>query len=145
MLTPLEIESADSDFDNVTKLALQTLVRNSIRYKSNPQLFADFNTRLEAIDASIDPKDTIKVQQINAMFAKITELGAVDVSFLGGGGEEAMRYSQAENRENMINYIIAVLYSVSEGIVSYYDEDTIVVTTFGGYGVAQRDVKGDFL
>lgn len=143
MLTKGEITTASNVLDETDVLMLVSLIRNSVRYRSNPFIFAGLE------EAIISLSGTIKARQINAMLAKIEALGVGEVAIKGG--EDSLYYSQAQEREAMLNYILSVLYSISEGnflIIPDGLSDAEIQFLLGRYSTyraGQRPIKANLI
>lgn len=133
MLTRQEITIEPNALDITAVNMLLPLVRNGIRYRTNPSLFSNIQTKIASTVG------TVKAQQINGALRKIEEIGGGDTNIRGG--EDALDYSKSRDRELWVNYIIGVLYVVSEVGSGF----AIEAGSGGGTLVAQRDVVGDLI
>lgn len=133
MLTKSEITSASNQLDETDIALLLPLIRNTKRYRDNLPLFSDLESVIE------DANGTVQAKQINAVLAKVIALGPGEVGI--NGGEDALNYSQAREREALVNYIISILYEVSELNILRFE----VKGADTDYKIGQRNIIGDFL
>lgn len=101
MPTLAEITAASSTITSIARAQTIALVRSSARYIANPG-------RYPGLESRIDSVTTVQAQQINAALAGIDSVGDGTVGITGG--EDAVDYSQSRDREQLLDYIISVLY-----------------------------------
>lgn len=87
---------------DVAQAQLLALIRSSPRYKAQPDFY-----KLPA-DAIAEADGTVKARQLNAALALVDTVGDGTVALTGG--EEGVDYDQVRDREQLVDYIISVLY-----------------------------------
>ena len=102
MPTLAQITAADDTLTATAQAQLLALIRGSNRYKAQPDFYKLPADAIEAADG------TVKAQQLNAALALIDTVGDGTVALTGG--DEGVDYSQERDKEELINYIISVLY-----------------------------------
>lgn len=102
MPTLLQITNASVTLTATAQAQLLALIRGSDRYKRNPGFYELPATAITAASG------TVKGQQLNAALALVDIVGDGTVAL--AGGEDAVDYSQERDREQLIDYIISVLY-----------------------------------
>lgn len=102
MPTRAQITSADDTLDELAQAQLLALIRGSNRYKLHPDFYELPATAIAAASG------TMKGQQLNAALLLIDGVGDGTTSL--EGGEDAVNWSQARDREQLIDYIISCLY-----------------------------------
>lgn len=102
MPTRAQITSADDTLDELAQAQLLALIRGSNRYKLHPDFYELPATAIAAASG------TMKGQQLNAALALIDVVGDGTVAL--SGGDDAVDFDQARDREQLIDYCISVLY-----------------------------------
>lgn len=132
MLSKDQITAASSVIDETDVAMVMAVIRGSTKYKDNPVFYADIQTRIEDLDG------TVQAKMVNAALAAIVDLGigVVEIDQRRVGGSDGLYYSQVLERNALVDYIIGVMYP------EFFESVTIGTdgTTYGSYGVAQREV-----
>jgi hypothetical protein len=102
MPTLAQIAAASTDLTDVAQAQLLALIRSSPRYKAQPDFY-----KLPA-EAIADADGTVKARQLNAALALIDTVGDGTVALTGG--EDAVDFDQVRDRDQLVDYIISVLY-----------------------------------
>lgn len=102
MPTLAQIAAADDTLSAAAQAQLLALIRGSNRYKAQPDFYA---LPADAIEAA---SGTVKGQQLNAALALVDVVGDGTVALTGG--EDAVDYSQERDRQQLVDYMISVLY-----------------------------------
>lgn len=102
MPTTAQITAAATTLSAVAKAQALTLVRGSVRFQSNPGLYPDLEDKLDAVTS-------VQAQQINAALTLLDEVGDGMVEL--SGGDEGVIYAQDSDRQQLVGYIIDVLYA----------------------------------
>lgn len=136
-ISKAQINAASSTLDETDIAMMVTAVRISSKYIENPAYYRDVTTRIEDADG------TVYAKMLNAAMSEIVDLGigVVEIDQRIVGGSDGLYYSQLNTRNDLINYILGVLYPESfESITVVIDADGNRVVQ-GEYQVAQREVK----
>lgn len=133
MLTKAQIIAASDSFDEIDLAMITAVVRGSEKYKANPAFYADLAAKLDEADGSP------LAQMINAALAAIADLGigVVEIDQRRVGGSDGLYYSQINERNALIDYIIGTMYP------EYFESVQIDIegNTVGfEYQTAQREV-----
>lgn len=133
MLTKAQIIAASDSFDEIDLAMITAIVRGSEKYKANPAFYADLAAKLDEADGSP------LAQMINAALAAIADLGigVVEIDQRRVGGSDGLYYSQINERNALIDYIIGTMYP------EYFESVQIDIegNTVGfEYQTAQREV-----
>lgn len=102
MPTQAQITGAANTLGGVARAQVITLIRGSERFQSNPGRYPN-------LESVIDVATAVQYQQLNAALALIDEVGDGTVALVGG--DEGVDYDQDRDREQLINYMIDVLYA----------------------------------
>jgi hypothetical protein len=102
MPTQAQITAASDELSDVAQAQLLALIRSSPRYKDQPDFY-----KLPA-DAIAAADGTVKARQLNAALALVDTVGDGTVALTGG--EEGVDYSQERDLNQLVDYIISVLY-----------------------------------
>jgi len=132
MLSKAQINAASSTLDETDVAMIVTAIRGSDKYKQNPAFYADIVTKIEDADGSIQAK------MLNAAMSEIVALGigVIEIDQRRVGGSDGLYYSQINTRNDLVNYVIGVLYP------EYFEStQSNGSTTTGDYKVGQREVK----
>lgn len=136
MLSKAQITAASASLDDTDIAMFTALIRGSEKYKGNPAYYADFVTRLEDTDGSVQAK------QLNAAMSAIVDLGVgvVEIDQRRVGSSDGLYYSQVLERQALIEYILGILYPEPfESVIAVYDESGNLLNG-GSYQVGQREV-----
>lgn len=119
MLTKQEIVAAPDILDATDIEMWLALFRANSQYKGNKQFYPLIGDVLAAAN------NTVKAKILNATLDKLEALGIGQISIQGG--DEGLRYSQAAERDALINYALGVLY----------DAVLVINSTDAKYGATQ--------
>lgn len=102
MPTIAQITAASTTLTATAQAQLLALIRGSDRYRRNPDFYELPATAIAAASGAV------KGQQLNAALALVDAIGDGTIALTGG--EDAVDYSQERDREQLIDYMISVLY-----------------------------------
>lgn len=120
MPTLAQIEAASGTLTATAQAQLLALIRTSRRYKQNISAF-------ETLADVIADATTLQAQQLNAALALVDEVGDGTVALTGG--QDAVDYSQDRDREQLLDYILSVLYEPAPRTVL----NTVSIVTRPGF------------
>lgn len=103
MPTIAQITAADDDLSAIAQAQILTLIRGSAVYRRQVDAY-------ENLDATIADADTTQVKQINAALTVLDASGNTDGMVELSGGEEGVIFAQSDEREQLVAYILSVLY-----------------------------------
>ncbi len=128
MLTKAEIVAASPILDSIDTEMWLALIRANQTYIDNIVLFPD----IESVIA--DASGSTKGQMLNALSARIQELGVGEVFIKNG--DEGLNWNQHDERSALVAYALSILYPVTEVV---YASTT---GSYGEYQVRQRTLCG---
>lgn len=101
MLTRTQIVEADGKIDEIARMQIVTAVRASDEYRQNAGRYPNLEGRL-------DGAGKIAAKTINAALQILEGYGGGTVALKGG--DDGLDYSIKRDREEMVKYVLSVLY-----------------------------------
>lgn len=96
-----QIDGAGASLSPTSQAVWLSLIRQNARYRSAVLGFQNLENALAAVDG-------LKAKQLNAALDLIEAVGVGEIGIKGG--DDAVDYSQARERDALIDYGLSVLY-----------------------------------
>lgn len=129
MLSRLEIEASSDQITPAAREAWLLLFRGSLVYQQRAYAFTDLEARL---DATVG---TISARMLNALLAKIEDLGEGEAQLVPGNSRGGIQYSQRLEREALITEAFGLLYDIAAMFTTIFSADRVAAAgTRSTYG-----------